>query len=458
MLHRNAPKSRQPSSGPHEDAPSATHASDIVELVVFTNDATFLETLREAVRGSRRLWHVASADKVGDLLLAGQVGILVVDVPTLQQAASAFVSEIKRQFPDLIVLVAGDKEAESWLSDLIMEGTIYRFLHKPMSPGRAKLFTDAAVRKYSTQRASPPAPPLHVTGLAFNRRLLIGAIASAILAALVAVWALRLGDRNSSSGADRRPDPHSADRAHDVVDSVAPATVAEGPEVLLARAENALVEERLSEAARAIDAARRAGANTARTTLLAAQLAKARERLREAARPAVIPEMLPTTTGSAADDRLASPEVTPSSETSISPSDPVTIPALPEAVAPPPEAIAPPTAAIVSPPADEVVGSPEAATPTPVTNAEQLTLIRAVKPLYPLRAEQEKLEGWVDLDFVVTELGAVQGITVRAATPPGIFEAAAVSALSQWRYKPPLSDGKPMAQHARVRIRFALSS
>src|ERR1700735_3636724 len=52
-------------------------ASDIVELVVLTSDDAFLQTLREAVGGARRLWHVPSADKVSDLLVAGEVGIVV---------------------------------------------------------------------------------------------------------------------------------------------------------------------------------------------------------------------------------------------------------------------------------------------------------------------------------------------------------------------------------------------
>ena len=42
-------------------------ASDIVELVVLSGDEIFLQTLREAVGGSRRLWHVPSSDKVSDL-------------------------------------------------------------------------------------------------------------------------------------------------------------------------------------------------------------------------------------------------------------------------------------------------------------------------------------------------------------------------------------------------------
>jgi hypothetical protein len=35
-------------------------ASDIVEIVVLTSDDAFLQTLREAVGGARRLWHVPS--------------------------------------------------------------------------------------------------------------------------------------------------------------------------------------------------------------------------------------------------------------------------------------------------------------------------------------------------------------------------------------------------------------
>src|SRR5882762_8796243 len=109
-------------------------ASDIVELVIFTTDDVFLQTLREAVGGSRRLWHVSSGDKVSDLLLAGQVGILVLDVQALHEAGSTFVSQIKRQFPDLVVVVAGNRDAETSLAGLISAGLVYRFIHKPMSP------------------------------------------------------------------------------------------------------------------------------------------------------------------------------------------------------------------------------------------------------------------------------------------------------------------------------------
>ena len=89
------------------DALRFSLASDIVELVVLTADEVFLQTLREAVGGARRLWHVPSADKVSDLLVAGEVGILVLDVQALHEALEVHHRQIKRQFPDLVVVVAG---------------------------------------------------------------------------------------------------------------------------------------------------------------------------------------------------------------------------------------------------------------------------------------------------------------------------------------------------------------
>jgi protein TonB len=68
-----------------------------------------------------------------------------------------------------------------------------------------------------------------------------------------------------------------------------------------------------------------------------------------------------------------------------------------------------------------------------------------------------KTQGWVELDFTVAESGAVKDIAVHATSAPGVFDSAAINALSQWRYKPILRDAKPAAQRARVRIRFALA-
>src|ERR1700678_1683427 len=172
------------------DALRFSLASDIVELVVLTVDEPFLQTLREAVGPSRRLWHVLSSDKVGDLLLAGGVGILVLDVQALRQAGALFISQIKHQFPDLVIVVAGTRDAETELARLISDGTVYRFIHKPMSPARARLFADAAVKRYDEQRRRTGQTTAASAKPGQNGRLLIAGSCGVICAIAGGLWAV----------------------------------------------------------------------------------------------------------------------------------------------------------------------------------------------------------------------------------------------------------------------------
>ena len=285
-------------------------ASEIVELVVFSTDEAFLQTLREAVGNARRIWHVPTADKVCDLLLAGQVGILVLDVQALAEDVDVFVAQIKRQFPDLVLVVAGSRDAENSLAHLISTGIVYRFIHKPMSPGRAKLFADAAVKKYTEQRKrAPPAP----SGAGAGNSRLLKVAGAALLAAGLTAWALhyvasvrdappraaavngspapesslsaRTGAANplTAPNDDAALDSDLQALARNPADAGARADLAEVQERLWTKAENALLEERLDEAATAIDTARKAGVDGGRIALLTARLAKSRERQRSAA-------------------------------------------------------------------------------------------------------------------------------------------------------------------------------
>jgi len=95
---------------------------------------------------------------------------------------------------------------------------------------------------------------------------------------------------------------------------------------------------------------------------------------------------------------------------------------------------------------------------TTLVPANQLTLLKSVQPIYPTKAENAKTEGWVELDFTVSESGAVKDVSVHAVSTPGVFEDAAVKAVSQWRYKPFLSDGKQVPVRTEIRVRFSLSS
>jgi TonB family protein len=257
-------------------------ASDIVELVVLTADEAFLQTLREGVGTARRLWHVLSSDKISDLLVAGGVGILVLDVQALNEAAARFVADIKRQFPDLVVVVAGNRESETELARLISDGSIYRFIHKPLSPARARLFADAAVKRFDDRRRQTVAAAAPTTGGTRQpRRILIGATSAAVAVLLAAGWFLHhrnVEQADSSAGtAPAQPAASMAAPASGQPLAAVTSVLMEAQERLLARARAALDQQRLDEAAATIEAARKAGIATERVAQLATELAQARE-------------------------------------------------------------------------------------------------------------------------------------------------------------------------------------
>jgi TonB family protein len=93
------------------------------------------------------------------------------------------------------------------------------------------------------------------------------------------------------------------------------------------------------------------------------------------------------------------------------------------------------------------------ATPEVIPEA-RLQRAHFVAPVYPPDALARRLSGSVELEFTVTPTGEVSDIKIQASDPPGVFERAAITALSQSRYQPVQRDGVAIAQRARVRLRF----
>ena len=88
-----------------------------------------------------------------------------------------------------------------------------------------------------------------------------------------------------------------------------------------------------------------------------------------------------------------------------------------------------------------------------------LTRLRALDVEYPGGALQKKIQGTVELGYVVTPKEAVTDIKVLDANPSGIFETAATKAISRLRYKPSVDDrGKPIAVSTKMLVIFRPST
>lgn len=78
--------------------------------------------------------------------------------------------------------------------------------------------------------------------------------------------------------------------------------------------------------------------------------------------------------------------------------------------------------------------------------------IYRAKPAYPSAARANKIEGYVVVSYSVSASGTVSNVRVVSSSPPGIFNAVTVSAVSQWRFKPSAQG----AHGRRTTVRFKL--
>lgn len=86
---------------------------------------------------------------------------------------------------------------------------------------------------------------------------------------------------------------------------------------------------------------------------------------------------------------------------------------------------------------------------------QQARLIRSVPPIYPELAKSSRVSGDVVLDALIDASGNVT--SVRVVSGPPLLQQAAVETLRQWKYQPARLDGKPVAMHLSVTLRFRLN-
>lgn len=76
-------------------------------------------------------------------------------------------------------------------------------------------------------------------------------------------------------------------------------------------------------------------------------------------------------------------------------------------------------------------------------------------PRFPIEAVDEKVSGWVMVQFSINRKGRAVDVVVIDAEPKDIFDQAAMDALKNWKYKPKVYKGKTVKQTGlAVRIDF----
>jgi len=74
-------------------------------------------------------------------------------------------------------------------------------------------------------------------------------------------------------------------------------------------------------------------------------------------------------------------------------------------------------------------------------DGEYLPIVK-VNPIYPRRAQEQGIEGYVVVEYTVTTQGTTRDVTVVEADPRGYFEREAIKAAEKYKYKPRIINGE----------------
>ena len=521
----------------------------LVDVLVLSTDLLLFDAIRSAIGERNPVWRARSAEESVDLLLTGRCGVLLVDMAAVSGTPTTLISQMAEQFPDLVIVVAGRREDETLLAQLISSGCVYRFMHKPLTAKRAGMFLQAAVRRHAELRGASSRTPLipldAVLPGRFDPRkwLFVGA---GVLIFVAILWFAGGGERRDATATAEEPaDPPPA-RA------VAPAAPLSDPVLSRARAAYAAGRYESPPGRNALDLyaavllsnpdqpeAREGLEATVARIAGAAREASARGDAEEAARLlARLQDVAPGLSAvEALDVELTVPEQggRPSRSSGIALSAGLPVPAsaqppsrasgstslggLPEPrpatsipsslrgseLAVPVTRLPRPTTepkaktkasqprVVQSDPlapryansgelrlrelalreATAKLRNPRATGPVATTGSastsagaarpaaeaptdDELGRLRVVEPVYPAQAMRDHVEGWVLLEFTITETGSVRDIVVIESQPSGVFDTAAAEALAGWKYRPRMTDGRPVAHRSNVTMRFDL--
>jgi TonB family protein len=298
--------------------------TDVPEsLVVLTDDPELLQTLR-AVATDHDISVVGAEAELAAHLLNDHAGVAVLDTESVTSSIGQLCDRLKAQFPDLVLVVAGRGEDQGLLTAQITRGTVYRFLHKPVSEQRVRLFVTAAWRRHGVEHAEI----LEATATNLRRPtwanqkpaqknvLWIGGIAAALLLVIAGIALFTGGDETPAPAVTSTPSPASSGPTNDAEleqllaradgalargdfttpagdnavelyrlalqrrsgDPRATAGLERVLDRILSSAEQALLQDKIDDAAKFVETARAINPDHVRVAFLTAQIGKERER------------------------------------------------------------------------------------------------------------------------------------------------------------------------------------
>jgi len=188
-------------------APAEAGACPATQVIALSRDPALLEVLQDVVANDALVF-LSDEAALARHLLEGRAGVVLLDTEALGAGLVELAGKLHAQLPDLALIAAGTTQDEPALAPLLSTGAIHRYLHKPVSAQRVKLFIDAAWRRHESAVSGtwPALPQLPEPSRGKSLELLPrAAIAVLVIVVMGIVWfSVHIGESEPRQPASRQ--------------------------------------------------------------------------------------------------------------------------------------------------------------------------------------------------------------------------------------------------------------
>ena len=133
------------------ESPMLASAPAPVAIAALTQDRALIGLLRSVVDPSTELLLVTSEAELTPHLNSRRVSVALLDSMFIEGDLAGLAERLRETWNDLVLVVVGTAEEQGKVASQITSGVVYRFLHRPVSAPRVRLFVEAALRRHEVE-------------------------------------------------------------------------------------------------------------------------------------------------------------------------------------------------------------------------------------------------------------------------------------------------------------------
>ena len=122
-----------------------------VAIAALTQDRALIGLLRSVVDPGTDVILVTSEAELTPHLNSRRVSVALLDSMFIEGDLPGLAERLRDTWNDLVLIVVGTAEEQSRVASQITSGVVYRFLHRPVSAPRVRLFVEAALRRHEVE-------------------------------------------------------------------------------------------------------------------------------------------------------------------------------------------------------------------------------------------------------------------------------------------------------------------